>query len=223
MLSSERVLLNLVVGDKSIGNPVRIKDHKAKMEWIKNICGWIDWSCANLIALLEDDNPKNEDLNFIDKYYNEYNQTKKNTPTLVKNMSDAFNIFLKFLTNTKCTHLVFLFEVYVPAIKSQFAIELIIDKLFMYGRTFVGFSHDKINKYHYNNTNNFNSFLVLEDNKLKSYIPHDDLLEYESKDDENVKELCEILYSTIKGSYNRCAILSNEEINIYAYSNCELI
>lgn len=224
-LSEETILLNITVENKSIGNPIHIKDNKSKMEWIKEKCGYIDWEYANLTANLEETN--NEEiskLNYIDTYYNEYGQTKESVPILVDDMTTAMILFLKFLTNDNCNHLVFSFGVHVPCIKSPFKMEIIIDKIYIPSRIIICFSNQRITEYYHKDTNNFNSFMVIyPDNEIERCTPKDAIFEYIPENDNSVRELATFLYAAIKGNFSRCASISNEEINIYAYSNCELI
>ena len=224
-LSDETVLLNITVDDKSIGNPIHIKDHKSKMKWIKDKCGFIDWKYAKLTVYLEEiDNYKSSKLNFIDTYYNEYEQTKESVPIVVDDMNTAMILFLKFLTNDDCNHLVFSFGVYIPCLKCPFKMEIIIDKVYMPSRIVIFFSIQRITEYYHKDTNNFNSFLVIYPNKeIERCAPRDGILEYIPEDDNSVRELATFLYSAIKGVFSRCAAVSKEQINIYAHSNCELI
>ena len=56
------VLLSFSINEKSIGNIINSDDNKSRMNWIEDKCGYIDFSHANLVVNLIENDSKNEDI-----------------------------------------------------------------------------------------------------------------------------------------------------------------
>lgn len=205
-LNNTTLLLSMCAGDVSVGDVVNSNDGKFIMNWIKNKCDYIDFNVAILIAYLEDN--KNEsltNLNYRQQYLQRHADIKKTTPILIVDIHDAIDLFVRFLKNDKCTKLIFSFSVLMPELDHTFLLDLVIDKTYVYNKTCISFS------------------TVRPD--IKTYFPdlHDTVFRYIPNNNESLVELEDECESHLNTIFIRCMYVSKEEINIYTYSNCEII
>jgi hypothetical protein len=203
-LNNTSILLSMSAGDVSVGDVVSSNDGKSIMNWIKDKCNYIDFGVANLTLYLED-NKDSDKLNFRQSYIKNHIDIKKTTPILITEIDDALDLFKRYLINDNCTKLIFSFSVLIPDLNHQFKLDLVIDKMYVYNKTFICFS------------------TVRPD--IKGYFPgYDDcIFRYIPNNEHSLMQLddeCDIRLFTL---FSRCAYVSKEEIDIYAYSNCEVI
>lgn len=203
-LNEYSILLSMSYGDVSVGNIKNISNGKQIMEWIHDKCDYINFDTASLTVILEE-NKKYVDLNFRQEYLMNHMSVKKTTPILIHDTGDSIELFERFLKNDKCTKLVFSFSILIPDLKHKFQLDLVIDKIYTYNKTCIVFS------------------TVRPD--IKTYFPDpcDSIFRYLPNNKENIDELEEECILHLNTIFARCMVLSKEEINIYAYSNCEII
>lgn len=203
-LNNTSILLSMCAGEISAGDVVNINDNNSIMNWIHNKCNYIDFNVANLTAYLEE-NKTGTNLNFRQEYLKNHIAIKKNVPILITNINDAMDLFVRFLKNDQCTKLIFSFKVYIQDLKHTFLIDSVIDKSYVYNKTCISFS------------------TVRPD--IKGYFPdrHDSIYRYFPNNKENLDELKDECESHLNTLFIRCMAVSKEEIDIYAYSNCEVI
>lgn len=205
-LNKTRILLSMCIGVVSVGDVVNSDDGKSIMNWIKDKCNYIDFDVANITAYLEDNkNETSSKLNYRQEYLYKHHNTKKTTPILIVDIHDAIDLFVRFLENDKCTKLIFSFSVLIPDLDHLFQIDLIIDKTYVYNKTYISFT------------------TVRPD--IKGYFPgySDCIYHYVPKNNSCLVELEDVCDAELFTIFTRCAYVSKEEINIYAYSNCEII
>lgn len=205
-LNNTSLLLSMCAGDVSVGDVVNSTDGKFIMNWIRDKCDYIDFSVANLTAYLEDSkNDISTKLNFRQSYLKNHADVKKTTPILIVDINDAVDLFVRFLENDNCTKLIFSFSVLIPDLNHNFQLDLVIDKMYVYNKTFICFS------------------TIRPD--IKGYFPgYDDCIyRYIKNNDYNTVELEDACDTKLFTLFTRCSYVSKEEINIYAYSNCEII
>lgn len=205
-INNTTLLLSMCAGDVSVGGVVNSNDGKSIMNWIKDKCNYIDFRVANLTIYL-DDNKNNDSgkLNFRQSYLKNHIDIKKTTPILITELEDAIDLFVRFLENDNCTKLIFSFSVLIPDLNHEFKLDLVIDKIYVYNKTFICFS------------------TVRPD--IKGYFPgYDDCIyRYIPNSDYSIVELEDACDTRLFTLFTRCAYVSKEEIDIYAYSNCEII
>ena len=204
-LNNVNILLSMCAGDVSVGDVINSNNGKDIMNWIKDKCSYIDFSVSNLTAYLEDDKKESSsNLNYRQAYLKNHVDVKKTTPILIPDIYDALDLFGRFLDNDNCTKLIFSFNVLIPDLNHNFKIDLVLDKIYVYNKTFICFSTTRPD--------------------IKGYFPgyHDCIYRY-TKNENAISELMETCDSQLFTIFTRCTYVSNEEINIYAYSNCELI
>lgn len=205
-LNNTSLLLSMCAGDVSVGNVVSSNDKKYIMDWIKDKCNYIDFSVANLTMYLEENkNEVSTNLNYRQEYLYNHHNTKKTTPILIIDINDAIDLFIRFLENDKCTKLIFSFSVLIPDLNHVFQIDLIIDKTYVYNKTYISFT------------------TIRPD--IKGYFPgcNDSIYHYVPKNKSCLDELEDVCDMELFTIFTRCAYVSKEEIDIYAYSNCEII
>lgn len=203
-INNTDLLISMSAGDVSVGNVIKHEDGKSIMNWIRDKSQYIDFRYANLTMYLDDNEPYDQ-LNFRQKYLKKHSSVKKKTPILILESNDAIDLFDRFLQNDKCTKLIFSFRVFICDLNHTFLIDLVIDKTYTYNKTCITFS------------------TVRPD--IKSYFPdpHDSVWTYLPNNNENIAELKEECETYLNTLFTRCMYVSKEKINIYAYSNCELI
>lgn len=204
-LNNNQILLSLCAGDVSVGNVMNINNGKDLMKWIHEKCNYIDFSVANITMYLEEENKTTSDLNFRQEYLKNHAAVKKTTPLLIVDCEDAIDLFVRFLKNDRCTKLIFSFKVFIPDLNYTFLLDLVIDKTYVYNKTCISFSTVRAD--------------------IKGYFPsqHDSIYRYTPNNNDSLAELKEECASHLDTLFIRCLCVSKEEINIYAYSNCELI
>lgn len=214
-LSDNNVLLSLCAGDKSIGDVVKINDGKSKMNWIKENCR-IDFDYADIVVDIPSSQSKdnNENAGYFKLNHNDYrkeylqkycNMKKYQVPILIENSTDAMELFTSFLHNHGCNKIIFSFSVIVPDLKHRYILELVIDKIYVYGRTLISFVS------------------VRPDMKDITFTcPSDSVTEYFPKNRESDARLISDFYDYIMTCFYRCTLVSDQEIEIKVYSNCKL-
>ena len=218
-INNKSLLLNMCAGNISVGDVIDI-DGKLIMGWIKEKCEYIDFKYANLTAYLEDSTSKSN-LNFRQVYLKDYSDIKKTTPILLMEFEDAMELFERFLNNDECTKIVYAFSIDIPDLNHTFKIDLMVDKIYVYGKTLISFSKTRPDV-----KGLFpSSTTIMYNGDISNDIPGnvDSMHVYFPKDEENLAYLCDAFTDNILTILTRVMNVSKEKVNIYAYSNCELI
>lgn len=194
-LSDNTVLLSFSIGEKSVGDVIKANDGKARMNWIKEKCSYINFSEANLVVNLHTES-KALDFSIDD--------IRKITPIKITTYNEAKYLFYRFLNNENANKLLITFSTYISDLKYNFKLEMVIDKVKAYNKTILI----------YFITPSWNLCNELYCNCISDYY-HDIK--------ESVENNMHVFEEVTKGMFIRCSKVSNNDIEIYASSNCELI
>ena len=229
-LSSNTILLSLCTGVKSIGNVVE-NSSKQKMEWINNyFMKYINDDISDIeleVNIKQDVDNLITDINIDDEFefediVNEYgfydiidyreeymmkhnNMRIKQKPIYIRDMKEITYLFSQFLMKDNCDKLIISFSSFIRDLDHTFILDLVMDKLYVYGRTLI-------------------SFIVTRPDmgNIEFTNPSDCVFEYRYKDKENNRELVQILKNHIATCFTRCDLVSNHnKVNIHAYSNID--
>lgn len=214
-LPDGNVLLSLCVESRSIGDVVNPNDGKAKMKFIKEKCGIIDFGKAHLIVSLKTNN-ESDTLNYIDSYLKFHSETKETTPILITRMADAICLFSKFVWNDECNKLIFSFSIPISDLNYDFTLDLVIDKISIYDAQFICFNTVR------EDMDNASTIVLYPDGYIEEIHP-DLSMFFRTDSEKNMKELSFRFIDNMLDTFERLTYLSDEEIEIYAYSNCNLI
>lgn len=225
-LSSDKILLSLCTGTKSIGNVVE-NNASSKMQWVNDyFMKYLDDDISDIeleVNIKQDVDNLITDINIDDEYedivddygfydivdYREDYMLKHNNmrirqkPISVNGMKEVAHLFSRFLVKDNCDKIIFSFFTYIRDLNHTFILDLVIDKLYVYGRTLI-------------------SFIVTRPDMgdIEFTNPSDCIFEYRYKDKANNKELVNILKKHIATCFTRCDLVSNHnKVNINAYSN----
>ena len=225
-LSDNKILLSLRTGTKSIGNVVE-NNSNHKMQWVNDyFMKYLDDDISDIeleVNIKQDVDNLITDINIDDEYedivddygfydivdYREDYMLKHNNmrirqkPISVNGMKEVAHLFSRFLVKDNCDKLIFSFSTYIHDLNHTFILDLVIDKLYVYGRTLI-------------------SFIVTRPDMgdIEFTNPSDCIFEYRYKDKANNKELVNILKKHIATCFTRCDLVSNHnKVNINAYSN----
>lgn len=223
-LNNVSILLSMCAGDVSVGDVVDSKNGRNIMNWIQDKCNYIDFGVADLTIYLEDDKIENTSkLNFRQTYLKNYMDIKKTTPILLTqaNWSDIEDLFKRFLNNDSCTKLIYAFKTYIPDLKYAFQVDLVIDKLYIYNKTLISFTTARSDVEGFFPGNTLFIFNGKNVNDIDGNV--DRIYRYIQNNERYISELCYEFCSHMQLLLTRCMNVTNEEVNIYAYSNCEII
>lgn len=198
------IFLSVCAGNDSIGNVI-FNNNKSRIEWIKDVCDIIDFDKARIVADLKSPNKKKDIPSYKDNYsyLKTYQKTKSTVPIKIIDIDDAEELFWKFLNNDKCDKMIYSFNIPIPDLDNIFKLDCILDKVFVYGRTLISYA---------TTTDGLNCF-------ASDFIIEHDI----DRNKENEMHLWDICKEILLALFSRCALVSSEEIDIYVYSNCELI
>ena len=196
------VSLSACAGGHVIGNYMNHNDGKEIMKFVKEHCKIIDFdNIKNLYVILNKD--KNTETNIYKSVQNDNNEVKRNTPILVKTLVDALELFCRFLRNKECNKLIYTFKVFIPEYNRMHVLDYVIDKMEIYGNAVCVCS-----------VTSFPGFEAPND--LDGYFRYYD-------DKENLISTTKFVAKNLLWTFRRCMTVSKEEIELYVYSNCELI
>lgn len=229
LLSEDKVVISLSAVDKSIGIVADSGDYRSKMNFIEE-------NCLNLITgfpititliekigidLIDPDDTYDDDEDFEDDGYYEigdyrdeylamYEGMKElQEPILIRNADDALNLFSEFLRRKDADKLIISFSMLIPDLDRTYLADLVVDKLYVYGRTLISF------------------VLARPDMKEVMHIEfHDNndiITEYVQSDKNSINYVTQLFYSRIMTLYAKTSFLSNETVKICARSNCKLL
>lgn len=195
------VSLSACAGGHTIGNYMSHNDGKGIMEFVKEYCGIVDFDkIRNLYAILKTDK-KEIDTCKLNRDDNKRIK-KETTPVLVTTLDDAIDMFHRFMDNKDCNKLIFTFKVPMHEYKTMFVLDYNIDKINLYGKPMMSCTYTKMSGF--------------------APIMIDGFLSI-SNDKEALEDISEFVTQTLVYLFKRCMYVSNEEIDLYIYSNCELI
>lgn len=225
-LSNDKILLSLCTGTKSIGNVVE-NNSNHKIQWVNDyFMKYLDDDISDIeleVIIKQDVDNLITDINIdeeyedvvndhgfydIEDYRDDYmlkhnNMRIRQKPISIKSVKEIANLFSQFLIKDNCDKLIFSFSTYIRDLEHLFILDLVIDKLYVYGRTLI-------------------SFIVTRPDMrdIEFTNPTDCIFEYKYKDKENNKEAVAILMKHIATCFTRCDLVSNHNIIIIdAYSN----
>lgn len=228
-LADNKVLLSLCAGNMSVGNVIP-NTPKEKKLWVDDNLnkGYFDEEITVKITIKQDkDNTIKDsninDINLDDEFenvdpeghydivdYREDYLTKHNrmritqTPIKISNIDQAFSLFQRFLIKDNCDKLIISFYTNIPDLDHTFIIDVVFDKLYVYGRTIIS------------------CILTRPDmGDIEFTSPSDFLFEYKYKHKSNNEELFSKFYDMINMAYLRCSLVSGKEVKINAFSNCK--
>lgn len=229
-LSEDTNLFSLCAASKSIGNVIRKDDKKAIRDWIQ-LNTYTLQDVENIVVditikqdqdnSIKDNNLDIDDIDYSDTYnidpdgydniidYREDYLTKHNRmrilqrPIRITKVEHAMSLFNLFLKKDNCNKIIFSFYIYIPDLDHIYVLDLILDKIYVYGRTYISFTSTRPD---------------LED--IEYTCPADTVYEYYGK---NYEEIAHEFFNYVMTCFYRCSVLSNEEIKINVYSNCKLI
>lgn len=212
------ISISLSAGKYTSGDVIMTNDGKSRMEFVKDSCKVIDFDKLNNLSVYLHEEKKQElQMQLIDKkqYQNSYAKTVKTVPVLVKSIEDANFIFNKFLANEECNKLVIRFKVYMPEFKHNYEIELVIDKVFIFKHQYIFFNKDL--------KGNSKFIYIPHENKLLQSAQLTEIYSYNLKYEDSMIEACKAFEDIVLTSFRFCCMVSKEEVDLYAYCNCELI
>ena len=123
------------------------------------------------------------------------------------NLGQLCNIFELFINKDSCDKFIISFSKYVKAADHTFILDLVIDKLYVYGKTFIVFTGTRPD---------------MGENQLKSV--HDTIVEYRDYNkDDCMPYLYECFEEVVLSYYDMCRLVADGKVNINLYSNCKLI
>lgn len=225
-LSDNKILLSLCTGTKSIGNVVE-NDSNHKIQWVNDyFMKYLDDDISDIeleVIIKQDVDNLISDINIDDDYediiddYGFYdiedyrvdymlkhnNMRIRQKPISVKGMKEIAHLFSQFLVRDDCDKIIFSFSTHIRDLDHTFILDLVIDKLYVYGRTLI-------------------SFIVTRPDMgdIEFTNPTDCVFEYKYKDTSNNKQVVTILKNHIATCLTRCDLVSNHnKVNIHAYSN----
>ena len=226
-LPDKKVMLSMGIGSKGLANIIDICDSDL-YRWVKDRAEMFDINdkqeleieiivkgeSKQIVEIPEDiEIPQDTDTLDPEGYYDitDYREDyllKHNRmrilqePIQVHNLDHSWELYKEFLHNDQCNKLIFSFCIFVPyPVNHNFTMDLTIDKLVVFTRTFISF-----------NISRPDIGIEYKDNN------QDIIIEY----DENIKNIIETFYDQIKACYLRCSVLSNREVYINAFSNIKL-
>ena len=178
--------------------------------------GYFEEDIAQEFGYFEDDIEEDEEIKIPDGYYDlvdyrmdyltKHNQMKLfQKPIEIETKREAITLFGDFLENDRCNKIIFALSILIPDLKTKFCIDIVIDKLYTYGRTFVTF------------------ILVRPDMcDMDFKDPSDTLLEYDDRYIYSKNELITHFSKVISSCFSRCSKVSKENIKIEVYSNTRI-
>lgn len=136
-------------------------------------------------------------------YLTKHNQMKLfQEPIEISTRREANTYFGEFLDNDKCDKMIFALSVPIPDLKTVFRIDIVVDKLYVYGRSFTSF------------------ILVRPDMcNIDFKDPSDTLLEFDDRSIRSKDEIITHFSKVISSCFYRCTKVSKENIKIEVYSN----
>lgn len=153
----------------------------------------------------------NEIIDYREDYLTKHNRMKiTQTPVKLSSqgkMQAKFQ-FNNFLNKDNMNKIIISFTTIVPDCNHEFILDLIIDKIYVYGRTFISFVLSRPD-------------FLDEEMELKSM--EDNMMEYNSKYKKSHDEIHEIFDNMFNYAYRQAELVSGEKVNIYFYSNCKVI
>lgn len=216
------ILVGFTVEDALINCHIEKDDTEALMKFIKDCSDVIEWSLKPNITIKligEKDEVQKRVLNFRDEYVKSINDTLSTTPIKIVTDTDALEMFLRFLDSDKCTRLVYEMIIPIPDINYKFRWEIIVEKIVLGMRTFVSFMCRRADT-----KGRLKNMLALyPDGEIYEAIPKEGIMRFIKNNDDCVQELVNELHDLLISSFRRCLHMSKEEVDIYVYSNCELI
>lgn len=229
LLTEDKVVISLSAADKSIGVVADSDDHQSKMNFIQENCLNLITGFPITITLIEkinidlidpddayDDDEDFEDDGYYeigdyrDEYFAIYEGMKELQPPIcINNANDALKIFSEFLKRKDFDKLIISFSILIPDLNHTYLADLVVDKLYVYGRTLISF------------------VLARPDMKEVMHIEFNDnndiISEFVQSDKNSVDYVTQLFYSRIMTLYAKTSFLSNEKVKICARSNCKLL
>lgn len=219
--STYQIILIYYYTDNSYSKVVNDKDGKIIMEFIKHCCDSYDWNEIYEIVIKlvsEEGNTKiREKLNYKNEYVKSYNETVKRDPIMITNIIDAEELFIRFLNEEDCDRIIYAMGITIQDLKYTYCLETIVEKVVLGVGQFVSImTRRKDSK------GLFTDFIVMEDDDIKEYMPRNYIYKF-AHNNECTHHLLDNLRNTLIDNFRRCMMISNEEVEIYVRSNCELI
>lgn len=160
-LNNNKILLSICIKNKSIGNAFNKSDTRGIIRWIQDNCNLItkdiplndftikinkdDIKIDNHIEDIEVDfDPEGyyDASEYIDNYLDKHNRIRiLQTPKGIKDKNDAYKLFEMFLNNNGCNKLIFSFSTYISHLNHIFVLDLVLDKMYTFGREVIAFTH----------------------------------------------------------------------------------
>lgn len=212
------VSISLCAGNNTFGDVIKANDGKARMEFIKESCKVIDFErLKNLSVCLHEEKKQEIQTQIINQkqYQDLHVKTIKSVPVLVKSIEDANFIFSKFLANDECNKLVMRFKVEMPEFKHAHETELVIDKVFIFNHKYIFFNNDL--------KGNVRLLYIPREDRLLHSTQFTEIYSYNLKYEDSMIEVSKAFEDIILSSFKFCCMVSEEEVDLYAYCNCELI
>ena len=220
-LPNDTVLLSLSTNkiDRAIGNAINKNDGRSKMAWIKEKCEFIDFSDNPDFTLYmpEQQELSHNKLDYKKSYLKSQEEVKKSIPLKIVNLDDAMDLFCKFLKNNNCNKLIYSFNVIIKDLKYKFTLNLIIDKLYVFSKSLITFVFER------ERAKDASFMILLPDGEIQHNVPRVDLFELDPIDGDNILDMLNFCEMGLLGAFDRCCNVSEEEVELYVYSNCELI
>lgn len=222
-ISDESTLMALYSdkGTSHVSNVI-VNDHESKMEWVNmfylerldesyngmtfTLEVTIKQEVDNLIrdVNIDDESGFYEIEDYREEYLTKHNRMRiSQKPISLRSSNELVDLFKKFLIKDDCNKLILSFYTHIKALDHVFMIDLVIDKIYVYGRTLI-------------------SFIITRPDlgDIEAVCPDDCIFEFKYKNDVNNKELLKILANKIHICYLRCDLVSNHNgVNVDAYSN----
>lgn len=224
----DRAMLSITNGRESFGEVFDMDDNESKMMFIaEDFMSHVDISFMdgeyltfkitnkgynenNITDVNVDDEVDEEPYNLINDYRTEYlqihNKIKTQEPIKITNYNQANSLFADFLSRDDCNKIIFEFSTEIPHMDHIFIVDLVIDKIYTYGRTLISFivTRPDINDIRF--TNNRDCVCV---------TPY-------QMNNKSMKKISEKFISRMKDCFVRCDILSEGNVEINVFSNCKL-
>lgn len=177
---------------------------------------YFEENIAEEFSYFKNDIEDEEEIEIPDGYYDlvdyrmdyltKHNQMKLfQKPIEIETKREAITLFGDFLENDRCNKMIFALSILISDLKTKFCIDLVIDKIYTYGRTFITF------------------ILVRPDMcDMDFKDPSDTLLEYDDRYIYSKDELIIHFSKVISSCFYRCSKMSKENIKIEVYSNTRI-
>ncbi len=229
-ISDNSLILSLCAKNKSVGDIVKTNDDISK--WINKYTYFlecIDFNNVNIninikqnyIDNIDDEiyNDEEENIPYVENldgyydiidyredYLNKHNMMRiLQKPLKIKTINQAEDLFFRFLKRDDCDKIIFSFYTNIPDLNHTFIIDLVIDKIYVYGRSLI-------------------SFVITRPDlcDIEFIDNHDCIYELNERYEKNIEDILSYFDDKMINCFKRCSYVSNEEINISVYSNCNL-